>query len=62
MAELAEDRPKPKPPRLSHLLACAIEAGVVATFIAHRSIVGLLLCVGYAWFSATCALAFRDAE
>ena len=60
MAELAEDRPKaPEPPRLSHLIACGIEAGIVATFIAHRSIVGLLLCVCYAWFSATWAMAFR---
>jgi hypothetical protein len=63
MTELADDRPKaPKLPRPSWLLACALEAGVVATFIAYRSIVGLLLCVAYARFSATWALAFRRDE
>lgn len=55
--QLAEDRPKlPKPPSLPHSTACALELGMVATFIAHRSIVGLLLCVAYAWFSATWAM------
>lgn len=64
MTEIAEDeRPKaPKPPSLPHLLACAIEAGIVAAFIAHGSIVGCLLCASYAWFSATWALAFRNED
>lgn len=61
MATIAKDRPKvPRPARFSHLLACGIEAGVVATFMVHRSIVGCLLCLAYAWFSATWALAFRE--
>jgi hypothetical protein len=63
MAELVEDRPKaPKPPRPSWYVACVIEAGIIATFIAYRSVVGLLLCVCYAWFSATWAMAFQADE
>jgi hypothetical protein len=63
MAELAEDRPKvPKPPNRLHLLACALEAAIVAAFIGHRSILGLLLCLAYGWFSATWALVFRGDE
>ena len=33
----------------------ALEIAIVATFIVHRSIPGLLLCAAYAWFSATWA-------
>ena len=63
MVELTEDLPKaPKPVRPSWLLACALEAAIVATFIADRSVVGLALCVAYAYFSAIWALAFRSDE
>lgn len=54
MTALADDKPKvPKPPRLSLLLAIALELAIVVTFATERSIVGLLLCAAYAWFSAT---------
>lgn len=59
MAELTLDRPDPDPkppPRPSHILAVCLEIGMVATFVAHHSVVGLVLCVAYAWFSATWAL------
>jgi len=63
MASLADDRPKvPKPPRLSHLIACAIEWAIVVAFIANRSSVGLLLCCCYTYFSATRALFLPDEE
>jgi hypothetical protein len=59
--EHAEDRPQsPKPPRLSHLIAVILELCIVATLVAHRSVMGLLLCAGYAWFSATWALFRRE--
>lgn len=59
MAELAEDRPKiPRPPGCSILIAVALEAGIVATFITYRSVVGLVLCLAYAHYSAIRALAF----
>jgi hypothetical protein len=55
--DLAEDRPKtPKPPRLGLIVAVMLEISVVATFTVHHSVVGLLLCAAYAWFSATWAL------
>lgn len=60
MNELAEDRPKVPPPvKPSWLVACALEVAIVATFIAHQSIVGCLLCLAYTWFSAIWALAHR---
>ncbi len=58
--ELAEDRPKtPKPPRPGHLLAAALEISIGVTLTVHHSVVGLLLCGGYAWFSATWSLFAR---
>ena len=61
MTELAEERPEPpKPPRLGHIIAVLLELSIVATFTVHHSVVGLLLCAGYAWFSATWALFTRD--
>ena len=55
MTTLAGDRPHEPPPPLSprFILAMVLEAGIVATFTAHHSILGLALCAGYAWFSAT---------
>ncbi len=59
MSELAADRPEvPKPPNWRYILAALLELGMVATFSVHRSIVGLLLCSAYAWYSATWALLF----
>lgn len=43
----------PKGPRLGAWLAMAIELGIVLTFFANSSGIGLLLCGAYAWFSAT---------
>lgn len=63
MNEIAQDRPKtPRPVRPSFYVACTLEAGIVATFLAYRSIVGLLLCLGYAYFSAILSLAFWKEE
>jgi len=63
MATLAQDRPKvPQPPRIGIILASLLELGIVATLIAHRSILGVVLCVSYAWFSATLALFHHRAE
>lgn len=63
MTELAEEQRKGrKPPSWPFLMACGLEAGIVAAFIANRSIVGLLCCIGYAYFSATWALAFRERD
>lgn len=45
----------PEPPRLGMLVAVLLELCIVATFCANRSIVGVVLCVGYAWFSASWA-------
>lgn len=62
MTEIAEDRPKPpKAPRPLHVVACLLEIAIVAAFFSERSIVGLVLCLGYSWFSATWAL-FRPEE
>lgn len=63
MTELAERRPKdPKPVSPSHWLACAIEIGITLTFVHERSIVGLILCAFYAWFSANWALVIGTKE
>lgn len=54
MTALAEDRPQPKkPPRLGLVIATILELGIAATLVVHHSLFGLLLCVGYGWFSAT---------
>lgn len=47
----------PEPPSFSFFLAVLLELGIVATFAAQRSLVGLLLCACYAWFSACWAFA-----
>lgn len=63
MTELAEDRPKqPKPVSPSWLFACVLEAFIVAAFIINRSSLGMLLCLCYARYSATWALAIRRDE
>jgi len=46
----------PKGPRLSAWLAMAIEWGIVFTFFANGSLLGLVLCGAYAWFSASWAI------
>lgn len=48
-------RKTPEPPRLSHVVAVVLELAIVATLAAHHSVVGLVLCVCYLWFSATLA-------
>jgi hypothetical protein len=52
--------PTPTPPGLGHIIAVILELSIVATFIVHRSAVGLLLCVAYAYFSATRALFAKE--
>lgn len=59
MTELAEDRPKaPKLPNIPTLIAVLLELSIVFMFTVHHSVVGLLLCLAYFWFSATRALLF----
>jgi hypothetical protein len=41
------------------LIAVSLEVAIVATFTAHHSIFGLVLCTAYGWFSATRALLER---
>ncbi len=63
MASIADERPKvPKAPRISHVFACLLELGIVATLIQHRAWLGLLLCVLYAWYSACWALFRKEDE
>jgi len=52
----------PKPPRFSHLLAVALELGIVAVLIGHRAWEGLLLAAVYSWFSATWAMLFKRSD
>lgn len=40
------------------VLAVAIELTIVETFFADRSFFGLVLCLAYAWFSATRVFVF----
>ncbi len=59
MTELAEDRPEaPKPPSPMSLLAVLLELSIAADILAHRLWLGVALCVGYFYFSATRALLF----
>lgn len=51
-----EPVPPPKPPTFSHWLAATLELGIVSVLIYHRSLAGLVLVAGYAWFSASWAL------
>jgi hypothetical protein len=46
----------PEPPRLSAIVAALLELSMVATFAYHRSVVGLVLALVYARFSATWSL------
>lgn len=48
--------PTPEPPSIGHIIAVILELSIVATFIVHRSAIGLILCVAYLYFSATRAL------
>lgn len=55
--EQADDLTKtPEPPRLSAIVAALLELSMLGVFAYHRSVVGLLLAVAYAWFSATWSL------
>lgn len=53
MMEYAEEKHPPEPPPYGAYFAVALELGILATFALERSIAGLVLCCGYAWFSAT---------
>jgi hypothetical protein len=48
----------PKPPRPLAYGAVALELAMLATFSTNRSVLGVLLWLGYFWFSATWALLF----
>jgi len=41
------------------IVAVCLELAIATTLVVHRSIVGVLLCLAYAWFSATWAF-FKD--
>jgi hypothetical protein len=56
MTALATLLRKTKPPRVGPVVAVALELGILGVFAVDRSVVGLLLCAGYAWFSATWSL------
>jgi hypothetical protein len=53
--------PRP-PPTVQHVVAVCLELGVFATFACERSIVGLVLCAAYFWFSATWSLLFCERD
>ena len=58
--EQADDLTKtPEPPKLSAMVAALLECSMLAVFAYHRSVVGLLLALAYAWFSATWSLLFQ---
>lgn len=59
MSSIVDEKP-PNPPNATFLLAIALELGIVGDLIVNRSVFGLLLCVAYAWFSATWHALFRD--
>jgi hypothetical protein len=48
-------RPPPPEPKWSLWCAVGLECAMVMTFLAHGSILGLVLCALYAWFSASWA-------
>jgi hypothetical protein len=43
-------RKPPPPPKPSHVLAVALELGIVAVLAAHKAWIGLALAACYAWF------------
>lgn len=49
----------PDPPSASFVLAVVLELCMVATFIANKSVTGLILAGCYAYYSATWALINR---
>lgn len=46
-------RPEPPPVRWSFFVAVLLELLIVLEFVHRRSWLGLALCLGYGWFSAT---------
>lgn len=50
---------EPRPPSFQHVLAVALELGIVAVLAAHHAWEGLVLAAGYAYFSATWAAVIR---
>lgn len=55
-ADVQDRLHEPKPPRIGGYIAVLLEISIVAVLAAEHSVIGLLLCAGYAWFSATWAL------
>jgi hypothetical protein len=53
--EAAARKPPPSP-RPGMFVAVALELGLVMVLAYEHSVVGLLLCAAYSWFSATWAL------
>ena len=62
---MTTDTHKPEPPPLPsslHMLAILLEVMIFGTFMAHKSILGMLLCAAYFWWSATYAALFGRTE
>lgn len=49
----AEKHPQKEPPGFGMVVAVLLELGIFTTFVTCRSVVGMLLCVAYVWFSAS---------
>lgn len=49
-------------PTWPHMIAVVLELGIVSRLLAHGDAAGLVLCIGYAWWSATLAMVQRLAE
>lgn len=56
--DIWERKPKPPKIKLDVWLAVAIETAIIITFFANSSIVGIILCIIYSYFSATRAVLF----
>ncbi len=52
-ADVLRRREPREPLHPSAFLAMALELGMLATFLAHRSVGGVVLWFFYVWFSAT---------
>ena len=50
------DTKERKPPELRVWIAVSLEIAIAATFISNESVVGLVFCILYLWFSATWAV------
>lgn len=58
MTALADDvvRKPPPPRRIGGYIAVGLELAILGTFTVQHSVLGVSLCLGYGWFSATWSL------